>query len=159
MVPFLHLLLPLVSHVYSPQEVDISIKNTWRILKAFLYPGMCGIKNLFSKAIVRYRARGSRDTVHSKSHKSDSTVVAKVSLLQLKGLKFVALNIKCVITAQWKLIPDAFRALHLASEGGETPSSSLKLLAGRLHIDFCSYLSTKNWYYKPRKLPDLAIIV
>jgi len=44
------------------------------------------------------------------------------------------------------------------SEGGVAPSSSSKLLAGCLHIDFCNHLSTKNRYYKPCKLPDLSRI-
>ena len=34
-VPIVHLLLVLVSHVYSPREVGINPKNMWHVLKIF----------------------------------------------------------------------------------------------------------------------------
>ena len=98
-IPFLHflLLILLVSRVYSPQEVDISTKvKTPGIFLKHSNPGLCGIKKLLSKAIVRYRAKVFLpDAIHSRSHKSDSTLVAKIFFAQPKGLKCVALNIKC----------------------------------------------------------------
>ena len=44
------------------------------------------------------------------------------------------------------------------SEGGVTPRSFLKLMAGRLRTGFCDHLSTKNRQYKSLKLPDLSRI-
>ena len=49
-----------------------------------------------SKAIVRYRARVFLpDAIHSRSHKSNSTVVANFFLAAAQGTKRVALNGKC----------------------------------------------------------------
>ena len=99
-------------------------------------------KFLPSKVTVGYRARVFRpDTIHLRNYKSDSTVVAKFSLMQLK---FVALNIKCNHCSMKVDSGYIYSYSSHASEGGVAPSSSLKLLAGCLHIGFCSHLSTKN---------------
>ena len=77
-------------HASRAHRKQISaLKNTWRIYK-HSQPDLC------SKAIVRCRTRiFLPDVIHSRSHKNNGKVVARIFLLQLKGPKCVTLNIKC----------------------------------------------------------------
>ena len=108
---------------------------------------------------MTYKARVFHpDVIHSRSHKSNSTVVAIFSLLHFEVLKCVALNIKCNYCSMKVNFRRFQSSLSHTSEGGVSPSLSLKLLAGHLYFGFFSHLSIKNRYNKPCKLPDLVKI-
>ena len=79
------------------------------------------LKFLLSKVFVRYRARiFLPDTIHPRSHKSNSTVVAKIFFATVQGLNRVAIKIKCNCCSL-KVNSGHFRPSHLMLVKGVWP--------------------------------------